>query len=70
MSGSGATSRTVYLPRLSDHALTIAAAMRSLGVRAEALPPPDRESMDIGLSLCRGRECLPCFFCVGDILRK
>ncbi|MCG6922298.1 MAG: hypothetical protein LJF15_14615 [Acidobacteria bacterium] len=70
MSGPGTTSRTVYLPRLSDHALAIAAAMRSLGVPAEALPPPDRESMTLGLSLCRGRECLPCFFCVGDILRK
>lgn len=70
MSGPHTTSRTLYLPRLSDHALAIAAAMRSLGVPAEALPPPDRESMALGLSLCRGRECLPCFFCVGDILRK
>lgn len=70
MSGPNTASRTVYLPRMSDHALTIAAAMRSMGVRAEALPPPDRESMDLGLSLCRGRECLPCFFCVGDMLRK
>jgi predicted nucleotide-binding protein (sugar kinase/HSP70/actin superfamily) len=26
--------------------------------------------MALGLSLCRGRECLPCFFCIGDILRK
>jgi predicted nucleotide-binding protein (sugar kinase/HSP70/actin superfamily) len=26
--------------------------------------------MALGLSLCRGRECLPCFYCVGDILRK
>jgi predicted nucleotide-binding protein (sugar kinase/HSP70/actin superfamily) len=67
---SAASSRTLYLPRLSDHALTIAAAMRSLGVPAEPLPPPDRESMALGLSLCRGRECLPCFFVVGDILRK
>jgi predicted nucleotide-binding protein (sugar kinase/HSP70/actin superfamily) len=70
MKGPRSTSRTLYLPRLSDHALAIAAAMRSLGVAAEALPPPDRESMALGLSLCRGRECLPCFFCVGDILRK
>ena len=70
MSDPGAASRTIYLPRLSDHALAIAAAMRSVGVPAEALPPPDRESMALGLGLCRGRECLPCFFCVGDILRK
>jgi len=67
---SAAPSPTIYLPRMSDHPAAMAAAMRSQGVRAEALPPPDRESMALGLSVCRGRECLPCFFCIGDILRK
>jgi predicted nucleotide-binding protein (sugar kinase/HSP70/actin superfamily) len=62
--------RTIYLPHISDHALAVAAGMRSLGLRAEVLPPPDEESMAIGLSLCRGRECLPCFLCTGDFLRQ
>lgn len=65
-----ATPRTIYLPRISDHALAVAAAMRGLGLRAEALPPPDEESMAIGLSLCRGKECLPCFLSTGDFLRR
>lgn len=65
-----ASRRTLYIPHISDHALAVAAGMRSLGLRAEVLPPPDEESMAIGLSLCRGRECLPCFLCTGDFLRR
>ena len=38
---SAAPSRTIFLPRMSDHPAGMAAAMRSLGVRAEALPPPE-----------------------------
>jgi predicted nucleotide-binding protein (sugar kinase/HSP70/actin superfamily) len=34
------------------------------------MEPPDAESMAIGLDLCRGRECLPCFLCVGDMVRE
>jgi predicted nucleotide-binding protein (sugar kinase/HSP70/actin superfamily) len=55
---------------MSDHSLGLAAAMRSVGVQAEVLPPPNEESTDIGLELCYGRECLPCLLCTGDILRK
>ncbi|GMV04403.1 MAG: hypothetical protein AMXMBFR53_06840 [Gemmatimonadota bacterium] len=62
--------RTVYLPCMSDHAFTVAAAMRRFGVDAEVLPPPTQASMAAGLALCRGRECLPCFLCVGDLLGK
>ncbi|HSD26136.1 MAG TPA: hypothetical protein VLL75_02480, partial [Vicinamibacteria bacterium] len=67
---SPAARRTIYLPCISDHSYTVAAAMRAVGLRAEVLPPPDQETMAIGLSLCRGRECLPCFLCAGDFVRK
>lgn len=70
MSVSNRSRRVVYLPHMSDHAYTVAAAMKRFGVEACVLPPPDRESMAIGLGLCRGRECLPCFLCTGDMLRK
>lgn len=70
MDANASTQRTVYLPCMSDHAFTVAAAMRRFGVAAEVLPPPTPESMAQGLALCRGRECLPCFLCVGDLLRK
>jgi len=63
-------SKTVYLPRMSDHAFAVAGAMRHQGICAEVLPPPDAESMAIGLDLCRGRECLPCFLCIGDMVRR
>jgi predicted nucleotide-binding protein (sugar kinase/HSP70/actin superfamily) len=62
--------RTIYLPRMSDHALAVAAAMRAVGLDAEALPEPNDTSMAAGLALCRGTECLPCFLCTGDLLRK
>lgn len=66
----GVTTKTLYIPRMADHALGVAAAMRHHGVRAEVLPPPDAETMAIGLDLCRGRECLPCLLCTGDIVRR
>ena len=62
--------RTIYLPRMSDHALAVAAAMRAVGLDAEALPEPNEASMAAGVALCRGTECLPCFLCTGDLLRK
>ena len=70
MTAPATLPQTVYLPYLSDHALTVGAAMRHHGIHAEVLPSPNQESMALGLSLCRGRECLPCFLCVGDLLRK
>lgn len=70
MDATPSAERTVYLPSMSDHAFTVAAAMRHFGVRAEVLPPPTPETMAMGLALCRGRECLPCFLCVGDLLQK
>ncbi|HEU4563594.1 MAG TPA: hypothetical protein VFS05_03055 [Gemmatimonadaceae bacterium] len=62
--------RTVYIPNISDHSHGVAAAMRAYGIPAEVLPPPDAETLAIGLDLCRGRECLPCFLCTGDIIRR
>ncbi|MDH3497296.1 MAG: hypothetical protein OER21_11065 [Gemmatimonadota bacterium] len=62
--------KTVFIPRMCDHALTVGAAMRAQGTRAEVLPPPDDETLGIGLNLCAGRECSPCFTCTGDIIRR
>lgn len=62
-------SRVTFIPLMSDHAHAVAAVMRGNGVPAQVLPAPDAETLTIGLDLCRGRECLPCFFCVGDIVR-
>jgi predicted nucleotide-binding protein (sugar kinase/HSP70/actin superfamily) len=55
---------------MSDHALAVAAALRSVGLDARALPAPDEASQAAGLARCRGSECLPCFLCAGDFLRQ
>lgn len=60
----------ILMPRMSDHVLVVAGVLRGMGIDAHALPEPDDESLSIGRSLCRGRECLPCFLCTGDILKK
>lgn len=60
--------KTHYIPYMCDHCYTLAAAIRAQGTPAEVLPPPDRESLEIGLGLCKGRECLPCFLSTGDFI--
>jgi predicted nucleotide-binding protein (sugar kinase/HSP70/actin superfamily) len=55
---------------MADHALVVAAAMRAYGLDGQALDPPDDQTLAIGLDLCRGRECLPCFLVTGDIIRQ
>ncbi len=61
--------KVVYIAHMSDHAPVLAAALRYHGIRGETLPLPSQESIDVGLSLCRGRECLPCFLSTGDMIR-
>lgn len=62
-------AKVIYLPYMCDHALAMAAAMRYHNLNALVMEPPDAESMSIGKSLCLGKECLPCFTCIGDIVK-
>jgi predicted nucleotide-binding protein (sugar kinase/HSP70/actin superfamily) len=68
--GAVARHKRTYIPYMADHAYVVAAAMRHHGIPAEVLPPPERASLDVGLQLCGGRECFPCFTCLGDVIRK
>ena len=61
--------KTIYIAYMCDHAHILSAALQAQHLRAEVLPPSDDETLRIGMGLCRGRECLPCFTCVGDIIR-
>lgn len=63
-------SRTVYLPRMSDHAYAIAAAFEHCGVGAEVLPESTRDSVDLGRKYVSGKECYPCAVTTGDMVRK
>lgn len=62
--------RTVYVPYVCDHVYVLAAALRAHHIPTEVLPPPDDETLAIGMGLCKGRECLPCFTFTGDIIRR
>lgn len=70
MTDTNGGPRLAYIPNMSDHAYALAAAMRHYGMPARVLPPSDDRSMALGLRVCGGRECLPCFLAIGDILRR
>ncbi|HET6514422.1 MAG TPA: acyl-CoA dehydratase activase [Thermodesulfovibrionales bacterium] len=62
--------RSIFIPRMSDHAFAIAAAFEGCGIPAEVLPESDRESVDIGRRHVSGKECFPCTVTTGDMLKK
>ncbi|MFP4623880.1 MAG: hypothetical protein ACLFRX_06850 [Gemmatimonadota bacterium] len=70
MTGAAASHRVTYVVHMGDHSHAAAAAMRHHGMRAEVLPPSDDRSLALGLRLFGGRECLPCFLALGDVLRR
>jgi uncharacterized protein (TIRG00374 family) len=62
--------KRIFIPQMSEHAFALAGVMRGMDIDAEVLPKPDDVSMTLGKATCRGRECLPCLLCTGDLLRK
>jgi predicted CoA-substrate-specific enzyme activase len=64
------SKRTVYIPRMSDHALAIAAAFEYCGTDAEMLPEPSKEAVDLGKKFVSGKECYPCAVTTGDMVKK
>jgi predicted CoA-substrate-specific enzyme activase len=67
---NGQRKRTVYIPRMSDHAFAIAAAFERCGIESEVLPESDKKSADIGRQYVSGKECYPCTVTTGDMLKK
>lgn len=64
-----AYKRTVYMPNMSDHAYTVAAAFEACGVEACVLPESDEETLDWGRRLTTGKECYPCILTTGDMAK-
>jgi predicted nucleotide-binding protein (sugar kinase/HSP70/actin superfamily) len=61
--------QTIYVPPMCDHTRTLAAALRRFGLPAEALPPSDQETVDLGRAHTSGKECYPLILTVGDFLK-
>jgi predicted CoA-substrate-specific enzyme activase len=63
--------RTLWIPPMHPYAGTLAAAVfHRFGLRAEPLPPEDREAFEIGRRVVRGSECLPTSVTIGALLKK
>ncbi len=48
---------------------TIAGPILDLDYNLESLPPPDRESVELGLKYSNNEVCYPCIVLVGDIIK-
>jgi predicted CoA-substrate-specific enzyme activase len=62
--------RTIFIPRMSDHAFALKAAFEKSGVPAEVLPESDRKTVELGMKYVTGKECYPCAVTTGDMLKK
>ncbi|HAK88523.1 MAG TPA: CoA protein activase [Nitrospiraceae bacterium] len=62
--------KTVFIPRMADHAFALKSAFEYCGVPAEVLPESDKESVDAGRRYVSGKECYPYLVTAGDMLKK
>jgi len=68
--GKTLATRTLYIPRMADHAFALAAAFQHCGIEAEVLPESDKRSVDLGRKYVSGKECYPCTVTTGDMIKK
>lgn len=61
---------TVLVPRMGAGATAMAACLRGIGAKAEALPMPDRETLDFGRRQTSGKECIPMTLTLGALLQR
>jgi predicted nucleotide-binding protein (sugar kinase/HSP70/actin superfamily) len=63
-------ARKTWVPRMaSGVSRALAAVLRSIGVDAEAIPPADAETLELGGRHTNGEECYPLLLTVGDFLK-
>ncbi|MBI4823915.1 MAG: CoA protein activase [Nitrospirae bacterium] len=67
---SFSSKRTVYIPRMSDHAFALQSALRRSNVDSEVLPESNKETIELGMRFVSGKECYPCAVTTGDMLKK
>jgi predicted nucleotide-binding protein (sugar kinase/HSP70/actin superfamily) len=62
--------RVVYIPRMCDHTISLAAAFESCGVDAVVMDVPDIDTVKTGRRFVSGKECYPCLITTGDMVKK
>jgi activator of 2-hydroxyglutaryl-CoA dehydratase/predicted nucleotide-binding protein (sugar kinase/HSP70/actin superfamily) len=62
--------RILLIPPMGPGTRIAAAVFRAEGMRAEALPVPDREAISIGRRYTSGKECLPAIVTLGTALQR
>jgi predicted nucleotide-binding protein (sugar kinase/HSP70/actin superfamily) len=62
--------KKTWVPRMaSGVSQALAAVLRSIGVDAEAIPPADAKTIELGGRHTNGEECYPLLLTVGDFLK-
>jgi predicted nucleotide-binding protein (sugar kinase/HSP70/actin superfamily) len=61
---------TLLLPPMGDSCEALGACLRGAGLRAECLPPLDREVLRQGRRHTSGKECLPLTLTLGSLLQR
>jgi predicted CoA-substrate-specific enzyme activase len=64
------SGRLLLIPRMGPGAEIVAAILRAEGMRAEALPVPDRAAINLGRRCTSGKECLPFIVTLGSVLKR
>jgi predicted nucleotide-binding protein (sugar kinase/HSP70/actin superfamily) len=62
--------RKLLIPYMCDHSYAIQAALEHFGLYGEVMPPADEESATLGINLVLGKECSPCAYLAGDLIRR
>ncbi len=65
-----ARGERVLVPPMGPEAEALVAGLRGLGVAAEVLPRPTRESLTLGRRQTSGKECLPLTVTLGSLLER
>ncbi len=66
---SDLSKRTVYIPRMAEHAYAIKSAFNFCGIDAEVMPTSDKQSLELGRKHISGGECFPYLVTLGDMLK-
>ncbi|MGW8272926.1 MAG: acyl-CoA dehydratase activase, partial [Thermodesulfovibrionales bacterium] len=68
--GADIAIRKIFIPKMSDHAYALEAALEFAGVEAEVMPPTDDKAIRLGKKHVTGKECFPCAVTTGDMIKQ